>query len=341
MTATYTRSPWRSVRIVIVGLTLVAAPTTAALALWGTRWSIPLAPLRNGRYTLAGTWDGHAAAGGALERPIGIAVAPSGDVYVTDERSRVVRFDAAGAVLGEWGREGDGPGAFRSAVAVAVGSDGAVYVSDYEQDRVQKFTATGDFLLEFGHAGSGPGEFDAPADLVVDDSGSVYVADFYNHRVQKRLADGSFQVLGRPGRLGLGAMHYPTGVALTPRRELLVADAYNYQVQWFDRDGRPLRRIGYHLLWLWPRPASSDAGFFVPTDVAAGRGGLLHVADSGNRRIVMLSADGAYVTEWRLPDAGSRVFSPEHVATSPDGATVYATDLAGNRVVVLGVAPPS
>jgi hypothetical protein len=36
---------------------------------------------------------------------------------------------------------------------------------------------------------------------------------------------------------------------------LLAADAYNYQVQWFDLDGRFLRRVGHHLLWLWPRPA--------------------------------------------------------------------------------------
>ena len=147
-------------------------------------------------------------------------------------------------------------------------------------------------------------------------------------------------MIGHAGRLGPGALHYPTGVAITPQRELLAADAYNYQLQWFDLDGRPLRRIGYHLFWLWPRPAALGAGFFVPTDVAVGRDGLLHVADSGNRRVVMLSADGAYVTEWRLPDAGSLVYSPEHVAASPDGSTVYATDLAGHRVLVLAVTPP-
>jgi len=111
-------------------------------------------------------------------------------------------------------------------------------------------------------------------------------------------------------------------------------------LQWFDLDGRPLRRVGYHLFWLWPRPAASDAGFFVPTAVATGRDGILHVADSGNHRVVMLSADGAYVTDWRLPSAGSDVYSPEHVAASPDGSTLYATDLAGNRVLVLAVTPP-
>lgn len=334
------QSRWRPIRIMFVAVALVTISATAALRLWGTRWTIPRAPSTIAHYTLEATWDGRAATAGPLDRPIGIAVARSGDVFVTDARLRVVRFNAAGEVLGQWGREGDGPGEFRNPVAVAVDADGAVYVSDYELDRIQKFTATGEFLLEFGRSGSGPGEFNAPAGLIMDDGGSVYVADFYNHRVQKHQPGGSFQVLGQAGRLGPGALHYPTGVAITPQRELLIADAYNYQLQWFDLDGRPLRRVGYHLFWLWPRPAASHEGFFVPTGVAVGRDGILHVADSGNRRVVMLSAKGEYVTDWRLPNPDSNVYSPEHVAASADGSTVYATDLAGNRVLVLAVTPP-
>lgn len=51
----------------------------------------------------------------------------------------------------------------------------------------------------------------------------------------------------------------------------------------------------------------------------------------------MLSAEGEYVTQWGVPDANRNVYSPEHLAVSPDGATVYATDVAGNRVLVVGV----
>lgn len=77
-----------------------------------------------------------------------------------------------------------------------------------------------------------------------------------------------------------------------------------------------------------------------PTGDHVGRDGILHVADSGNRRVVMLSADGEFVTDWRLPNPDSNVYSPEHVAVSADGSTIYATDLAGNRVLVLAVTPP-
>jgi hypothetical protein len=172
------------------------------------------------------------------------------------ERLRVVHFNAAGEFVGEWGREGE-------------------------------------FLLEFGRGGSDPGELNAPAGLAVDGADAIYVADFYNHRVQKFRPDGSFDaVMGDPGRLGLGALHYPAGVHATAQGEVLVADAYNYQVQWFDAGGQPLRRAGYHVLWLWLRPTASTTGFYVPTDAAADRRGIIHVADSGNQRIVMVSPAG-------------------------------------------------
>lgn len=331
----------RPARIGAIVLILVAVSAATALGLWGTRWTVPQAPAAGAGYALKETWDGRMIPDGGLQRPIGIAVAPAGDVYVTDARLRVVHFNAAGEFVGEWGREGDGRGEFKNPVGIAVGRDGAVYVSDFEQDRIQKFTAEGEFLLEFGRGGSNPGELNAPAGLAVDGANAIYVADFYNHRVQKFRPDGSFDaVIGDPGRLGAGALHYPTGVHMTGQGEVLVADAYNYQLQWFDAGGRPLRRAGYHLLWLWPRPTASTTGFYVPTDAATDLRGIIHVADSGNHRVVMLSPAGEYLAHWQIPNASSDVFSPEHVAVSPDGFTVYATDLAGDRILVLRAAQP-
>ncbi len=326
----------RGLVLLLVSLHLVLA--FGALLLWGTAWRVPRAKEAGGGYSLSANWDGAALPSGRFRRPIGIAVAASGDVYVTDARKRVVRLGQSGNFKGEWGREGTGLGEFANPVGIAVAPDGSVLVSDYDQDRIQKFTADGQFLAEFGAQGSGPGQFNAPADLAIDASGSLYVADFYNHRVQKLRADGSFEkLIGRPGRIGSGALHYPTGVTVTPKGDILVADAYNYQLQWFDRKGRPSGRVGYHLFWLWPRPTSSRSGFNVPTDPAVGKDGLIHVADSGNHRVVMLSQKGEYLTEWTIPGADPRIYSPEQIAVSPDDQTVYATDLASNRVTVLRV----
>lgn len=326
-------------RLVVLALILVAG--AGLLIVWGTRWTVPQATVPGGGYALQATWDGTATPSGTFERPIGVAVAPNGDVYVADASPRIVHFNRAGEFIGQWGRAGDGPGEFRNPVGIAVAADGVVYVSDFEHDRIQKFTATGELLLEFGGSGSDPGQFSAPSGLAIDDAGFIYVTDFYNHRVQKFQANGSFEaVIGHSGRLGPGALHYPTGVHVTAQREILVADAYNYQLQWFDQRGQPRRRTGYHVFWLWPRPATSTGGFHVPTGVAIGSDRVIHVADSGNHRIVMLSPTGEYLAHWQIPDADSNVFSPEQVAASPDGSTVYATDLAKNRVLVLTVKVP-
>lgn len=309
-----------------------------AVLQFGSPWSLSRAEASQQRYELAGYWDAAGAPSGPLEHPFGIAVASSGEVYVTDGRARVIQFSSRGAVLAEWGSEGVAAGQFSDPVGIAVGADGAVFVSDYDQDRVQQFTPDGRFISVFGRSDGGPGQLNAPAGLAVDSQGSIYVADFYNHRIDEFGPNGSFaRIIGHPGRLGGGALHYPTGVAVLPDGGLLVADAYNYRLQWFDRTGEAVRRAGHHLFWLWPRPASSSRGFHVPTSVAIGRDGTIHVADSGNHRIAMLSSAGEYVGEWRMPNASPAVYSPEHVAVSPDGKTVYATDFAQNRVVVLRV----
>jgi len=68
--------------------------------------------------------------------------------------------------------------------------------------------------------------------------------------------------------------------------------------------------------------------------------GFVVVADSANDRIVMLSPDGAYVTDWSLPGDEPAMYSPSKVALSPDGATAYVTDFAQNRILVLSVGYP-
>lgn len=325
---------------VLSSLAVLILLVAGALAVWGTRWEIPNVKAGQGRYELFAYWDGATIPSGRFDRPFGIAVAPNGDVYVTDARQRVVRLSSTGQFKGEWGREGKEPGEFSNPVGIVVAADGSVFVSDYDLDRIQQFTSDGKFLKAFGSSGSGPGQLNAPAGLAIDASGASYVADFYNHRVQKFGPDGSFQkTIGHPGRIGDGALHYPTDVRLAPHSQLLVADAYNYQIQRFDTDGQPKGRLGYHLFWLWPRPVASSAGFNVPTGVAVDSTGFIHVADSGNHRVVMLSAKGEFLAEWKIPEAAPEIHSPEKIAVAPDGRTVYATDLAANRILVLNVVP--
>jgi secreted PhoX family phosphatase len=91
-----------------------------------------------------------------FDRPTGVAVAATGEVYVTDgegSNDRVVKFSADGRYLGEWGTLGSGPGQFDNPHDVAIDSRGRVLVADRGNSRIQIFDADGRFLDEWGNFG--------------------------------------------------------------------------------------------------------------------------------------------------------------------------------------------
>jgi hypothetical protein len=113
-----------------------------------------------------------------LERLLSVAVAPNGNLYVTDASQTVSEVTPRGRVIRSWGGPGTAPGRFRMITgAVAVGHDGRVYVVDTGNFRVQVFSPAGAFLDSWGTFGGGPGHFLWPGDVAVDGRGGVYVAD--------------------------------------------------------------------------------------------------------------------------------------------------------------------
>lgn len=101
-----------SSRLLAVVLLLLLVSSVAALLHVGTRWAVPSSLANTARYLLLSYWGGDGASGGKLFHPIGIAVSPGGDVFVTDARNRVVRLSSSGEFKREWGSEGNGPGQF-------------------------------------------------------------------------------------------------------------------------------------------------------------------------------------------------------------------------------------
>ncbi len=121
----------------------------------------------------------------ALDRPVALAVAPDGAVYVADAGlRRVLELGPSGALLASWGGPGRGPGRFEEPSGIAVDSAGHVFVSDRRLDRVQKFSAGGRLLAAWAAPGGGLGQLARPGGLAVDCRGAVLVADTANNRVQ-------------------------------------------------------------------------------------------------------------------------------------------------------------
>ena len=107
-----------------------------------------------------------------FNHPTDVAVAPNGDLYVSDGygNARVHRFSPDGTLKRSWGEPGRGPGQFMTPHGIWVLSDGRVLVGDRENDRVQVFDAEGGYLTAWD-------QLYKPMDLYVDREGLVHVAD--------------------------------------------------------------------------------------------------------------------------------------------------------------------
>jgi tripartite motif-containing protein 71 len=115
---------------------------------------------------------------------IGVAVGPSGNVYVVDHESdRVQKFSYyTGQFILGWGQCCSEPGNLLHPWGVATNRDESVFVTS--NSYVQKFTSSGTFLARWGGYGYGEGQFINPTDICVGSDGRVYVVDIYQHMVQ-------------------------------------------------------------------------------------------------------------------------------------------------------------
>ncbi|MEE8639814.1 MAG: 6-bladed beta-propeller [bacterium] len=85
-----------------------------------------------------GSWGKEGTGNGEFAGPAGLAVGPTGDVFVADP-DRLQRFTAEGSFLNAWGSSGSRPGKFEFPSGVAVAPDGTVYVADTLNYRIQYF----------------------------------------------------------------------------------------------------------------------------------------------------------------------------------------------------------
>ena len=110
--------------------------------------------------------------GPPFNKPTGVAVAPNGDLYVSDGygNARVHRFSSDGVLLGSWGEPGVGPGQFHLPHSVWSTNDGRILVADRENDRIQIFDTEGRYRSEWTHV-------QRPTDIYIDSNGLIYITE--------------------------------------------------------------------------------------------------------------------------------------------------------------------
>ncbi|TAK64770.1 MAG: hypothetical protein EPO22_05500 [Dehalococcoidia bacterium] len=155
-------------------------------------------------------------------RPIGIAVAPDGDVLVADAANhRVLRYAADGQLLWSFGagRRAAGTAGLNTPGGLALDAAGNVHAVDILNGRVVKLSPGGAFVAEYGHLGETAGALARPKDVAVDAAGNVYVSDSLLAAVQVFGPDGEYRGfigLKDPADRRSGALfRSPAGLAIS------------------------------------------------------------------------------------------------------------------------------
>jgi DNA-binding beta-propeller fold protein YncE len=237
-----------------------------------------------------------------LRRPVGLAVDPLGQLWVSDdERHALSRFSAAGRWLDETGALGSEPGRFRRPGAVtALGALG-VAVLDRENLRVVAYDSHARLLgvlvdWRASESEQRLGRVD-PVTMAADQGGALLVGD----RDRERLLEYDFRgvLLGERGGLGAapGAIEGIAALAAGPggmrvvlergrrprRREPGSTPAATSRVQWWDATGQVLRTATLP----WARPDDGDLA------VAVSPAGETAVANAASGEVVVFGTDGS------------------------------------------------
>jgi sugar lactone lactonase YvrE len=206
--------------------------------------------------------------GPPFNKPTNLAVAPSGDLYVSDGygNARVHRFSSDGHLIQSWGEPGSGVGQFNLVHGIAITRDGRVMVADRENDRIQAFSADGDYLAEWT-------DVQRPTNIALDMAGNVYVSELWRRPGEESLRLGPTRD-DRPGRVSIydsnggvlarwgGSDPSTPGTFIAPH-DICVdsrGDMYVAEVTWTHATSRGYAPDGSPALQKFARIRSTKAG---------------------------------------------------------------------------------
>ena len=320
--------------------------------------------------TVAGTGtsgfsgDGAAAVAAQLNRPGGLALDGSGNLYIADtSNNRIRKVDSSGnisTVAGGGSSLGDGGAATAARLngpqGVALDGSGNLYIADTLNQRIRKVDSSGNIstVAGTGTAGfSGDGaaataaQLSNPQGVAVDGSGNLYIGDRDNQRIRKVDSAGNISTVAGTGTRGFSGdgaaataarLSWPSGVAVDGSGNLYITDRLNHRIRKVDSAGNISTVAGTGRQgFSGDGAAATAAQLSNPEDVTLDGSGNLYIADFWNQRIRKVDSAGniSTVAGGAVGDGGAavaaRLIYPRDVA--PDGSgNLYIADNSNHRI---------
>jgi trimeric autotransporter adhesin len=296
--------------------------------------------------------DGGSAASAQLNAPQGVAVDPSGDLFIADTNNNSIRevtpngtiTTVAGSGASGSGAAGNGTNQFNGPLGMAADSNGNVYIADSQNARVVKLSSAGGLSTVAGNGTPGYGgdggaatsaQLNTPSGVAVDSAGNLYIADFSNNRIRKVTPTGTISTVagnGNTGYTGDGGtatnaqIAVARGVAVDGSGNLYIADTGNNAV----RRVTPAGIINTIAIVNNPVGIATDSlGNVYATD---GSSQVYEIYPFSTPIVVTLAGNGSsgYTGDGGLGTSG-QLFGPTGIALDSHG-NIYVADTSNNAV---------
>ncbi len=255
-----------------------------------------------------------------LNRPIGLAFAPDGSLYIADTGNNQIRKLAGGTLTLVAGNGQAGPGgngqpalsaSFSAAAEIAVDpTTGDVFIADTNDNQIRVLSAAngtvnavaGDGNLGFRDNVPGfSAEFRHPG-VALAPGGKLIIVDTDNNRLRQydRTADlvttlaGTDNLPGDGGPAVNAILNRPTGVAADAAGNVFISEHDSHRVRKVDANGVITTVVNQQGNNAAPADGSSaiNAGLQQPTGIALDASNNLYIADALGHQVYVVDAGG-------------------------------------------------
>jgi sugar lactone lactonase YvrE len=171
--------------------------------------------------------DGGAATSAALNWPTGVAISPTGELYVADKRNqRIRKIGADGRITTVAGANGEFQFAAASTPITGIAFDriGNLYVADNENRRIQMISPAGVIT-------TAAGDLTEPAAVAVDAAGNLFISDYGSGTIRR--VDAATKAMTTIARDLVG----PQGIAVDSVGNVYFVDSNENRVSRIDPRG--------------------------------------------------------------------------------------------------------